>query len=172
MITYKVAAHPDLRLAAHGLTDPRLSTQALVEKLADATLHQLIDIPWGQEFELALPGSSPDALNRIDGTLQELGFSLLEATVREWSSEVLVRAMLGVGGGVAAGGISENLLVGLVCSVAGAAIGAWSGARARQLVAEYSARRDYRGTWTFHKIQEQQQATGHDFPPVQLPAQA
>jgi hypothetical protein len=74
--------------------------------------------------------------------VERLGFSVLDATVNEWASQILERGLVGLLGGGALGAASDNGAVAFVAAVGGALLGGLSGVEARRLKAEYEARRD------------------------------
>jgi hypothetical protein len=161
MKTYKIITRPDLYYVRPGLPS-LLTKELLLEELAGVVVrelsedergHQTIDVRFRRE-------SDPEALDEIIALLQQLGFVILKATVTEWANELVERAVLGLLGGGAIGAATENGTAALIASAAGALIGGLTGAEAQKLKAEYEARRDHTGNWTFRELPRQPPAPG------------
>lgn len=151
--SYKVVARPDIRLAAHGLQP--LNEDVLVQALEGAVVREVGETQWGLrvvDVQLRRP-SDAEALDEIVSVLEQLGFSLVEATVSEWVREGFERAIAwAFGGFVLGGGISENLLIGLAAFAVGGIAAQWVGAEGHRLEAQFEAQRDHRGVWVYREI--------------------
>jgi hypothetical protein len=156
--TYKIIARPDLRFVRPGLPSP-LSKDLLVEALAGVALRELSEDEWDRrtvDVRLNRP-TDAEALNEIIGLLDQLGFAIIKVTVTEWVNEVVERAVVGfLGGGVIGGVTTENAVVALIASAAGALVAGLTGAEVQKVKAEYDGRRDIQGNWSFREIPRQQ----------------
>jgi hypothetical protein len=152
--SYQLVLRPNRYFVLPG-SGPALTEQMVLDSLADVVIHELSEDEHGNRtLHVELPASSDaEALDALVFFAEQLGFKVLEATVKEWASQVIERALLGLLGGGAVGVASENGPVALVAALGGAVIGGLSGAEARKLVAEYDARRDQWGSWSFHRRQ-------------------
>ncbi len=141
--SYQLVLRPNRYFVLPG-SGPTLTEQMVLDSLAGVVIHELSEDEHGNRtLHVELPASSDaEALDALVFFAEQLGFKVLEATVKEWASQVIERALLGLLGGGAVGVASENGPVALVAALGGAVIGGLSGAEARKLVAEYDARRD------------------------------
>jgi hypothetical protein len=154
--TYKILAVPNLHFAIPG-RGLLLAENVLAEGLEGLVVRELGQDPNGRwTLHLQLERPSPEhALEEIASAIERLGFSVLEATVSEWASEALERALVGLLGGGLLGASSKKGVVAVAGAALGALVGGWSGAEARQLAGEYRARRDPRGVWSLERMPQQ-----------------
>jgi hypothetical protein len=150
MKTFRFLVRPDIRLSAGQL--PSLTEEILVETLVGVAVREVGETQWGLHFadiQLRRP-TVEEALNDSEKAFEQLGFALVEVAVSDWATETVGQALVGrLSGLVIGGGLSENLLIGAFAAAVGSAAGAFAGHEARTLKAEYLARRDFRGAWTF-----------------------
>jgi len=149
--TYKLVIRPSLHFVVPG-HGPLLTEEMVLEALTGVVIHELSEDELGNRtLHVELPGESDaEALDALVLFAERLGFSVLEATVSEWGSQILERGVVGLLGGGALGAASDNGAVALIAAVGGAFLGSLSGAETRKFKAKYEARRDAWGTWSFH----------------------
>lgn len=154
MKSFRFSVRPDIRLSTGQI--PSLTEALLTEALSGVVIREVGETHWGlhvADIQLRRP-TVQDALDDIETAFERLGFALVEATVSDWATESIGQALVGgVGGLVIGGGLSENLVIGVLTAAVGSAAGALAGREARTLKAEYVARRDFRGVWTFAEQQ-------------------
>jgi hypothetical protein len=148
MHTYRLIARPNIHFLGTNLTEAFLEEAiagAVVRELTvDAQGHHTVDLQLARD-------SDEQALDEIVSLLERLGFSILEATVSEWASEVFEGAVVGLLGGGTLGLATEKGPVAAIGAVAGAIVGGLVGSEARRLATQYRARRTNWG-WTFAEL--------------------
>jgi hypothetical protein len=157
MKTYKIVARPNVYFVQPGL-GPLISESIIVEALAGVAVRELSEDQQGNriiDVKLNRP-TDAQALEEIIGFVQQLGFSVVEATVSKWINEAVEKAVLRLlGGGGAVGVATKNGIATTIGAAFGALFGGIIGAEAHKLKAEYEARRDYQGNWAFRQISQQ-----------------
>jgi hypothetical protein len=154
MKSYRILAQPDLRLAAHGVTEPQLSERLLNDAIADLRLRGLSKIAVGRahlDFQLRRP-SDAEALDEAVAALERLGFVVVEAVVTEWVSAATQRALIASAGFIFGAGAAESPIVGLGTGAAATLAAELAGVVADRAVAEYLATRDHGGAWSFGEV--------------------
>ena len=143
-----------------------MTADAVARSLAGVTIRELSATEWGQYVvDLQLQRANHDeALNEIFLAFQQLGFSLVEATVSEWVNAAVEGAVLGTLGCGAVGSTSQDAGIMLLAGAAGAIAGAWAGSRVKDLKVNYQVRRVYPSGWVLRPIPQDQQ-TGRAFRP-------
>ncbi len=152
--TYKLVLRPRLHFVVPG-HGPLLTEGMILEALTGVVIHELSEDGLGNRtLHVELPRESDaEALDALVLFAEQLGFSVLEATVNEWANQIFERGLVGLLGGGTLGAASDNGAVAFIAAVGGALLGGLSGAEAHKLKAEYAARRDAWGTWLFHQRQ-------------------
>ncbi len=153
MKTYKLVVEPKLYFPLPGFGSA-LTEDVLMEALVGVVVRELGEDEMGRctiHVQLERP-TDAQALNELVSLVDELGFAVIEARVSEWVDEAIDRAILGFFGGGAVGSASKNGVVAVAGALIGAVVGLTTGAEVQKLKAEYEARRDYHGNWSFHRI--------------------
>jgi hypothetical protein len=156
MKTYKIVVESKLFFSLPG-RGSALTEDVLTEALAGVVVRELSEDQVGHRtihVQLERP-SDAQALNELVSLVDELGFTVIEARVSEWVDEAVGRAILGFFGGGLVGSAAENTVAAITGALAGAIVGLITGAAVQKLKAEYEARRDHQGNWSFHRIDRQ-----------------
>jgi hypothetical protein len=160
MNTYTIQIQPVLQF-------PSLFTQqALEEVLEDVTVRELTETAQGSyKLDLRLKRADHyEALNDIFLAAQQLGYSIVEATVTEWVDQAVESAIVGLLSGGALGSASENPEIALVAALIGGLAGAVAGSRVRKVKIAYQVVPRYPSGWTLKEI-PQKQPSGQGFQP-------
>jgi hypothetical protein len=154
MKTYKIVVEPKPYFTLPG-SGSALTEDVLTEALAGVVVRELSDEDQLGHRTIHVQLQRPtdaQALNELVSLAERLGFKVIEAKVSEWVDEATERAILGLFGGGLVGGVAENTVVAITGALAGAIVGLITGAAVEKLKAEYQARRDYQGNWSFQQI--------------------
>ena len=148
--TYKLVVRPRTHFVVPG-RGPLLTEAMVREALTGVVLHELSEDGRGNRtLHVELPANNDgEALDALVLFSEQLGFYVLEATVNEWASQIVERGLIGLLGGGAVGATSDDGAGVLIGGIGGAVLGGLSGSQARKLKAEYEARRDTGGIWSF-----------------------
>jgi hypothetical protein len=171
MKIYRFRVHPNIDYALTVHRTPLLTRDAIIEALPDATVRELTSLGSGHYIvDVQLQRlSHEEALNEIIAVLWNLGFGYLEATVSDWTSEAVGRAVVGLLGGGAVSAPSENSAVIFLAGIVGAVIAGLTGRGMHKLRAEYEVLWDrQQGCWTLSKLPPRQQPQQRLRPGVSL----
>src|SRR5438309_11289374 len=111
--TYKFHAHPQLIYTYPGYAVRKLSANGIIQTLAGAAVHQFVGTPHdGYDVEVQLERSTHhDAMHDIRVTLEDLGFTVLQAEITVWLTSTAELAVLGGTGGGAIGAATKDLVL-------------------------------------------------------------
>src|SRR5438309_10169713 len=124
--TYKFHAHPQLIYTYPGYAVRQLSANGIIQTLAGAAVHQFVGTPHdGYDVEVQLERSTHhDAMHDIRVTLEDLGFTVLQAEITVWLTSTAELAVLGGTGGGAIGAATKDPLLFVLFALSGSGAGA------------------------------------------------
>lgn len=157
MNTYRLQIQPDVRHALAGQAVPSLTEDAVAQNLAGVVIRELATTGWGPsaiDLHLQRP-THEEALNDIAVAVQELGYSIVEATVSEWADALVEGAVIGALGGGAIGSASQDPGVVLVAALAGTIAGAVAGSRIKNLEVIYQVQWTRASGWVLTPLPQQ-----------------
>ena len=131
-----------------------LTHEVIANALAGAVIRQLDADVYGRVvLDLALRRPShADALNEVAFAVQDLGYSIVQATATEWASSLVEGMLLGAVGGGGAGATTKNpgfaFLAGVIGGIAGGLVG--SSVQRKKII--FEVRPTYAG-WRFTPVQ-------------------
>ncbi len=152
--TYRVRLSPAvLQLAGTGL-----SRDSLERSIAGVVVREVINERFGNHvLDLELTRNShEEALNEILIAAQQLGYSIVEATVSEWADQLIEQAAAGaLGAGTVTGLATKNPEAAVAVGLVGMIIGGIAGAHIEKIKAVYAARPTYPSGWQLVRISDE-----------------
>ena len=135
MNTYRLRLQPGNHYGTVLWGLPTLTSDGLVRSLAGVAVREVSTTPWGQyviDLRLQRP-THQEALNDICLAIQQLGFTIAEATVTEWVNAAAQGAFVGAFGCGAAGAASQDPAIMFLAAAFGAVAGAVAGSFMRSI---------------------------------------
>lgn len=137
-----------------------LTSEAVVQSLAGVVVRSIVPANYGgYAVDLQLDRDNHhDAVADIHAAMDQLGLNVAQVVITEWATSIVEGALLGTGGGAAAGSATKDPVVFLIVTALGALIGAAVGSGLNSAKAMYRADRIYpsRYGWQFTQLQVRQ----------------